>query len=57
MINHTTSPSERAASIADREAEKVWEKTGNFREYLRVWFSVYEQTLVEFVFQIIIQEN
>ena len=56
MRNHTTNPAERAASIADREAEEVWEETRNFRKYLRVWLSVYRQSLLEFVFQVSINE-
>jgi len=35
MINHTTNPAERAALIADCEAEEVWRETGSFKEYLR----------------------
>lgn len=52
MRNHTTNPAERAASIADREAKKVWRETGNFKEYSRVWLSVYRQSVLEFVCQI-----
>lgn len=42
MRNHTTNPAECAASIADRVAEKVWKETRNFKEYSRVWLSVYK---------------
>ena len=57
MINHTTDPAERAASIADREAEEVWKETGSFKEYLRVWFSVYRQSLLELVYSGDVQTN
>lgn len=52
MRNHTTDPGERATSIADREAKEVLEKTGDFREYFRVWLSVYKQSLLELVSQV-----
>ena len=52
MINHTTNPAERAVSIADREAEEVYEETGSYGEWLKVWFSVYRQSLLEFVSQV-----
>ena len=50
MTKHTTDPAERAASIADCEAEEVWEETGSYSEYLRVWLSIYKQALLEFVY-------
>lgn len=52
MIKRTVNPAERAASIADREAEEVWRKTGNYQGYLETWFSVYKQSLSEFVEQL-----
>ena len=52
MRNHTTDPGERAASIANYEAEKVWEETKSFKEYLDVWFSIYNQSLLEFVYEV-----
>ncbi len=52
MIKHTTDPTERAASIADREAEEIWKRTGSYKEWLKVWLSVYKQLLLEFVSQV-----
>jgi len=57
MINHTTNPAERATSIADCEAEKVWKETGSYKEYLRVWLSVYRQSLLELVYSGDVQTN
>jgi len=52
MLHHRTdNPAERASSIVDREAEEIWRKTGNYKQWLKTWFSVYEQVLLEFVFQ------
>ena len=48
MKNHTNNPAERAASIADREAKKVWQETKNPKECRKTWLSVYRQSLTEF---------
>ena len=45
MRHHTTSPSERAADIATREAEKVWEETHT--DYEGTWLKVYYTALKE----------
>lgn len=57
MIKHTTDPAECAASIADREAEEVWEETKNYEKYLKTWFSVYRQSLRELVCPGAVQTN
>lgn len=36
MIKHTTSPAERAASIADAEEERVWQEKGPGEEHIKV---------------------
>lgn len=51
MRNHTTNLAERAASIADREKQKIWEKTGDPKECLRTWRTVYKQSCLEFASQ------
>jgi hypothetical protein len=48
MIRHTTNLAERAASIADREAEEVWRRTGSLKEYCEAFRSIYGQALREF---------
>lgn len=41
MIHHRTNdPAERALSIAQREAEHVWQGTGNYD----AWSTVFEET-------------
>ncbi len=51
MKHHTVNPSERAASIANKEAEKHWNETHSWKEYYKIWMEVYHQVLLEFVFQ------
>jgi len=52
MLHHRTDdPAERAGSIASREAEEVWEKTGDFGKYAEKWHSVYRPILEEFVYE------
>jgi len=52
MLHHRTEdPAKRASSIADREAEEVLRKTGDYNEYTEAWLSVYKQVLQEFVYQ------
>jgi len=52
MPLHTTSIiEERAASVADKEAEKVWQKKGNYKEWTAVWEEIYKSALREFAEQ------
>ena len=49
MLHHRTNdPAQRAASIADREAEEVWRETHNFDLYYETWAEIYHQVLFEF---------
>ncbi len=48
MRHHTKDPAERAADIADREAEKEWKRTGPYGSgYEKVWLETYHQALRE----------
>jgi len=52
MLHHRTNdPAKRAADIADREAEVVYRKTGDFDKYCKTWRGIYESTLRELCFQ------
>lgn len=47
MRYHTTNPNQRAADIARREAQKVYDKTHDFSRELKTFAEVYQQTLKE----------
>ena len=47
-MNRRISPSTRAADIADREAQIVWQTTRDFNKYMKCWLETYEQVLREF---------
>lgn len=47
MILHTKDLGERAADIADREANEVWEKTHDWNEMYSTWKRVYHDSLME----------
>ena len=52
MLHHRTDDlAERASSIADREAEEAWRKTGSYKQWSEIWSSVYKQALWEFAYQ------
>ena len=51
LHHHTKDPAERAASIAKKEAEKVWEETGDYRKWYDTWMNVYKNVLFEFCYQ------
>lgn len=48
LHHHTVDPGERAADIAERESEIIWQKTGSYDAWLSTWMSVYVATLREF---------
>ena len=48
MRHHTKDVEKRAWDIAQREAEKVWEKTHDLIEYLETGIRVYQKVLREF---------
>lgn len=50
MLYHTKDPGEKAASIADRQAEVIWSETRSFDAWLKAWEEVYAQVLFEFNF-------
>ncbi len=45
----TNNIGEKAALIAEKEAEKVWQETGDFGKWLHVLKETYEVVLREFV--------
>ena len=49
--HRTKDPAERAASIADNEAEKIWQQTGDYYKWYEKWMIVYENALFEFAYQ------
>jgi len=54
MEHQTDDPAERAASIADNEAEKVWQKTGNYDKWASCWQEVYSSALREIAYSVAI---
>lgn len=48
LHHHTTDPAQRAADIADCEAEKIWDQTHDFNQWLKAWHEIYSETLREF---------
>jgi len=49
MVRHRkTSPAQKAADIADREATIVWQTTHDFTKYMKCWLETYQQVLMEF---------
>lgn len=51
MKYHTTDPAERAASVADLEAERIWRETGSFIRWICTWYTTYNEALKEFTSQ------
>lgn len=49
MNHNTDNPSERAADIADREADRACDKVGNYGPWFSVWMETYEMVLRELV--------
>lgn len=48
MLHHRTQdPSQRAADIAENEAERVWKRSGNYELWSRTLGQTYEKTLRE----------
>lgn len=47
-LHSTDDLGKRAASIADKEAEKVWRKTGIYDAWKKIWLDTYRRTLKEF---------
>ncbi len=45
--HHTEDPGIRAADIADREAEKVWKQTGDFKLFLDTRREIFRAALAE----------
>lgn len=48
MRRHTIGLAERAWDIAEREAEKVWEATGDYYMWYEAIMNIYEEVLKEF---------
>lgn len=49
MLHHRTNdPALRAMSIAEREAEPVWQNTGDYGTWREALSSTYDQVLKEF---------
>ena len=50
-ILRTNDPSEKAMSIAKKEAERIWQETGDYRKWYDTLISVFENSLFEFCYQ------
>ncbi len=48
LHHHTDNLAQKAADIADREAEKIWQQTHDFNQYTQTWLQVYQNVLREF---------
>lgn len=48
LHRRTADPASRAADIADREAERVWQETGDYDRWSDYWTRTYRQALLEF---------
>lgn len=52
MLHHRTNdPAERAESIADKAAEKVYREAYDYIASCKTWIKVYNEALREFCFQ------
>lgn len=51
LHRRTSDPAQRAASIADKEAEKVWRETGDYKKQLAIWKETYDSALSELCYQ------
>jgi hypothetical protein len=51
LHKRTNNLQERAADIADREAEPIWQATGNYAAWWQVWKETYEAALRELSWQ------
>jgi len=47
MRHQTDDPAERAASITDNAAGKVWEETGDYDKWYICWQEIYRNALIE----------
>jgi hypothetical protein len=55
MPIHTTNiVEERAASVASKEAEKIWIETGNYKEWVNAWMKIYTAALKELAEQAVL---
>ena len=47
MRHHTNDPAQKAADIANMEADIVWKETHNFNLYVTRWIEVFDSVLME----------